>query len=62
VTTPRGALALVAIVSANADEAHFPEPERLGVARGENRHLAFGLGPHYCLGAPLARMEGPSGD
>jgi cytochrome P450 PksS len=58
VTIPRGALVLVAIVSANADEARFPEPERLNVARGESRHLAFGLGPHYCLGAPLARMEG----
>lgn len=58
VIIPRGALVLVAIVSANADEMRFPEPERLDIARGENRHLAFGLGPHYCLGAPLARMEG----
>jgi cytochrome P450 len=58
VTIPRGALVLVAIVSANADEARFLAPERLDVARGENHHLAFGLGPHYCLGAPLARMEG----
>ncbi len=58
VTIPRGALVLVAIVSANADETRFPAPERLDVARGDNRHLAFGLGPHYCLGAPLARMEG----
>jgi cytochrome P450 PksS len=57
VTIPRGALVLVAIVSANADESRFPEPEQLDIARGEQRHLAFGLGPHYCLGAPLARME-----
>jgi cytochrome P450 len=57
VTIPRGALVLVAIVSANADQTRFPEPERLDVSRAENRHLAFGLGPHYCLGAPLARME-----
>jgi cytochrome P450 len=57
VTIPRGALVLVAIVSANADGTRFPDPERLDVSRGENRHLAFGLGPHYCLGAPLARME-----
>jgi cytochrome P450 PksS len=57
VTIPRGALVLVAIVSANADETRFPQPERLDVSRAENRHLAFGLGPHYCLGAPLARME-----
>lgn len=54
VTIPRGALVLVAIVAANADETRFPESERLDVARGENRPLAFGLGPHYCLGAPLA--------
>jgi cytochrome P450 PksS len=57
VTIPRGALVLVALVSANADDTRFPEPERLDVSRAENRHLAFGLGPHYCLGAPLARME-----
>jgi cytochrome P450 len=57
VTIPRGALVLVAIVSANADEMRFPQPERMDVSRAENRHLAFGLGPHYCLGAPLARME-----
>jgi cytochrome P450 PksS len=58
VTIPRGALVLVAIVSANSDETRFSEAQRLDLARGENRHLAFGLGPHYCLGAPLARMEG----
>jgi cytochrome P450 PksS len=57
VTIPRGALVLVAIVSANADETRFPQPEQMDVSRAENRHLAFGLGPHYCLGAPLARME-----
>lgn len=57
-TIPRGSLVLVAIVSANADETHFPDPERLDVTRAENRHLSFGLGSHYCLGAPLARMEG----
>src|SRR5262249_1826069 len=57
VTIPRGTLVLVAIVSANADETRFPQPERMDVSRAENRHLAFGLGPHYCLGAPLARME-----
>jgi len=57
VTIQRGALVLVAIVSANADETRFPQPERMDVSRAENRHLAFGLGPHYCLGAPLARME-----
>jgi len=57
VTIPRGALVLVAIVSANADGTRFPEPERMDVSRAENRHLAFGLGPHYCLGVHLARAE-----
>jgi len=58
VAIPRGSLVLVAIVSANSDEAHFRAPECMDVGREENRHLAFGMGPHYCLGAPLARMEG----
>jgi len=43
--------------SANRDEDVFPDPERFDVGRSENRHLAFGLGPHYCLGANLARLE-----
>ena len=58
VIIPRGALVLVGIVSANADPARFPDPQRLDPGRPDNRHLAFGLGPHYCLGAPLARLEG----
>jgi cytochrome P450 PksS len=58
VTVPRGSLVLVGIVSANTDGERFPDPERLDLARGDNHHVAFGLGPHYCLGAPLARLEG----
>jgi len=38
--------------------AHFADPDRLNVARRENRHIAFGFGIHFCLGAPLARVEG----
>ena len=47
------------IASANRDERHFANPDRLDLARQPNRHLAFGLGIHYCLGAPLARLEVP---
>jgi cytochrome P450 PksS len=57
VTIPRGSLVLAAIASANRDEQHFPNPNQLDFAREPNKHLAFGLGAHYCLGAPLARLE-----
>jgi cytochrome P450 PksS len=58
VAIPRGSLVLVGIVSANSDGSRFGQPERLDVARQDNHHVAFGLGPHYCLGSPLARLEG----
>jgi cytochrome P450 PksS len=57
VSIPRGSLVLAAIASANRDEKHFPNPDQLDIAREPNKHLSFGLGPHYCLGAPLARLE-----
>jgi cholest-4-en-3-one 26-monooxygenase len=44
-------------VSANRDEAVFAAPDRFDVARTPNDHLAFGFGPHYCLGAALAQLE-----
>jgi cytochrome P450 PksS len=55
---PTGSLVYGVIASANRDAAQFDEPERLDLGREKNRHLAFGQGIHYCLGAPLARLEG----
>jgi cytochrome P450 PksS len=57
-TIPAGDLVLAVLGSANRDEQHFDQPDSLDVARAPNRHLAFGQGAHYCLGAPLARLEG----
>jgi len=58
VTIPRGSLVMVAVVSANADERRFAESDQLDIGRQDNHHLSFGHGAHYCLGAPLARLEG----
>jgi hypothetical protein len=54
----RGDLLYAMLGSANRDEAAFPDPDRLDFQRGEVRHLAFGMGVHFCLGASLARLEG----
>jgi len=53
----RGAFVIAVIGSANRDASQFPDPEKLDLGRAENRHVGFGRGPHYCLGAPLARLE-----
>jgi hypothetical protein len=54
---PRGSLVLAAIASANRDGTIFDRPDALDLTRSPNPHLAFGKGAHYCLGAPLARLE-----
>jgi cytochrome P450 len=58
VRIPRGATVIIATAIADRDPAEFPDPDRLDAARPANAHLAFGHGIHYCLGAPLARLEG----
>lgn len=54
----RGEAVNVTVTSANRDESRYAHAESLDIERQNNRHLAFGMGVHYCVGAPLARMEG----
>jgi cytochrome P450 len=56
-TIPRGAEVALQFASANRDPAVFPAPDVLDLTRDPNPHITFGLGIHYCLGAPLARIE-----
>ncbi|MFF1414068.1 cytochrome P450 [Streptomyces sp. NPDC058289] len=57
-TIDAGEIVSLLIGSANRDEEHFTDPGRLDVGRTPNDHLAFGYGPHFCIGAALARLEG----
>ncbi|MFH8533390.1 cytochrome P450 [Streptomyces tendae] len=57
VTVPAGETVLLALAAAHRDPRHFPDPDRLDLRRDATGHLALGHGIHYCLGAPLARME-----
>ena len=57
VTIPRGQELALLFASANRDGAGFADPDNLVLDRSPNPHLSFGAGIHYCLGAPLARLE-----
>jgi cytochrome P450 len=56
-TIRRGEAVIAILNAADRDAERFPEPDRLDVCRADTKHLAFGRGSHYCLGAPLARLE-----
>jgi cytochrome P450 len=56
-TIRRGDGVIAILGSADRDPARFPNPDELDLARGDNQHVGFGRGCHYCLGAPLARLE-----
>ena len=55
---PKDSIVLPIFASANRDERRFPDGERFDVTRNTQGHVAFGHGIHFCLGAPLARLEG----
>ncbi|MBO1414067.1 cytochrome P450 [Streptomyces sp. FH025] len=57
VRVPRGAIVLIAMAAADRDPARYPDPDRFDVRRDTQGHTAFGYGIHFCLGAPLARLE-----
>nr|WP_090340542.1 cytochrome P450 [Mycolicibacterium malmesburyense]CRL69912.1 cytochrome P450 [Mycolicibacterium malmesburyense] len=57
-TVPAGSALLMMLASANRDERHFADPDRFDIHRKPGGHLTFGRGAHFCVGAPLARLEG----
>ena len=57
VRIPAGGMVMPWVASANRDATQFTDPDRFDIARDPNRHLGFGHGIHFCIGAPLSRME-----
>ena len=57
-TVPAGSALLIMLASANRDERHFDDPNRFDIRRKPGGHLTFGRGAHFCVGSPLARLEG----
>ena len=57
ITAPEGAVMLLLLAATGRDPAVFTDPDSFDIARGAKEHLAFAAGPHFCLGAPLARLE-----
>ena len=55
---PAGSVMVFLIGAANRDERHYPDGDTFDIGRTSGGHLAFGFGPHFCLGAALARLEG----